>query len=1091
MKHQQIIKKTIFLLLFILIAATKLLAQAAPYYENNIKEVRKNGLSVGITNTMNATDIENNIQNTIAGATSGALIIITGNKTNESAVIELNIPADIVVVWNAVSEGLSFDINGGGTFEVAYGGKIAVSSKNAIKVENGNVIVSGGEVILKTDGHVVQHFAAIYVTNGNVTVSAGEVSALRTDVNDSWHVSAIRVINGNVTVSGGKVSSFRNTSTIFLDNGNVRVTGGEISATGETVNGLFTNNCYAIRIENDGTVAVTGGSVSASGAVTWNCAIIIGWGLAAYYTGTCISDDFDVWYTNYGIIVEVDLLAIPSAYHETTNGLTRTEGGALSNTWWDTSGDTPLIHFAFGSYAYSVPWMGLESVEPVEYAVRHRETGDLFKTISEAITAVKGAGHNTFTLEVIGDVTETSHVIIGSEEVTIVGAEGAHTVTFASAQPSYKFSVEGGGSLTLGEGTTANFLTILHALNVTDGEIHVNDGILLKGYTALSLSGTKTNGTISGGRIEGGITALNMSKGAQLQEISGGVFTGTQEAVHLSDAGTKIHKISGGIFEQTDANITLHGQAVFVQNESQIDEITGGYFEAVRSNAMIVIRGGRVGEISGGEFVARNTYDTDGKRNAVVRIDSDWTYPVKASIGTVSGGYFTGAHFGMLTITGSSIGSEIDKITGGIFEATVALQNDVNCIINEITGGTIIGTQGMLNAGRIGKIGEQANITGKTSYAIFNYSGGQIDEISGGTMRSSGNNGIANAGTIKLISGGTIIGHWSAINCDGMNKGKIEKITNGVFWGKNDVAIQLASNLFLEPELNANKGLGRYWGNNGVIFNDDNLVTFPGNYQMSTKTEAVEGIEEIKFKYLTLPFTATIEGTVFPFVHYEGADEFNQLFAITVSLKPVPADVSSEAAFEKLLAETPLYPPVNAIYYDGTVFVPGTPKYPGTLGHFDNFGLPIDFQDAIGVEYHASDSEILGQEEEPATIEGMTLGVFLIEGVDPGDYILEIKRAGYIVRWAKIKVNADEPVQHFGHRELIPGDINESLKIDAQSATKLLFKKGIYYGHKDYVPEYDLNADGYIDSYDYYLLQKYINFRFYHYEDTMNWLNEY
>ena len=236
-------------------------------------------------------------------------------------------------------------------------------------------------------------------------------------------------------------------------------------------------------------------------------------------------------------------------------------------------------------------------------------------------------------------------------------------------------------------------------------------------------------------------------------------------------------------------------------------------------------------------------------------------------------------------------------------------------------------------------------------------------------------------------------------------------------------------------------------------------------------------------------YRATLMGTIFPYVYYEGADSFNEQFSIAVSLKPVPTDISSESAFEDLLAEIPSYPTVNAIYYDGTIFVPGTPKSPGTLGQFNNYGLPVNFPEAIGKPHGESNSALLEEEEQPDIVEGATVGLFVIENVAPGNYILEIKRDGYMVRWAKIKVNAEESVQHFGHRELIPGDIGSLLKIDDQGASELLLKKGFYFGHKDYVPEYDLNADGYIDSYDYYLLQKYINFRFYHYEDTKEWIN--
>ena len=100
-----------------------------------------------------------------------------------------------------------------------------------------------------------------------------------------------------------------------------------------------------------------------------------------------------------------------------------------------------------------------------------------------------------------------------------------------------------------------------------------------------------------------------------------------------------------------------------------------------------------------------------------------------------------------------------------------------------------------------------------------------------------------------------------------------------------------------------------------------------------------------------------------------------------------------------------------------------------------------------------------------------------------------------MVRWAKVKVKDNELLQTLGHREIIPGflitnDEPTYLKIFDNDAEELrtLIKKGIYYGLPEYDPKYDLNADGFIDSYDYYLLQKYIDFMYEHYKETEGWL---
>jgi hypothetical protein len=642
-----------------------------------------------------AADIQTEMQGILGSASSGDTVTVTGNKTGEDAEISLNIPAGVTVVWGAVSEGLSFSTDGGGTFEVPRFGSITVAGKNAINVDNGHVVISGGEV----------------TTN-------------RTYLDYAWWRSAIYVNKGTVTVTDGKVSAFSNAAAVEIVDGDLRMSGGELSVTDVDISqfGFSMGFCYTIRIRHYGTVAITGGQVIAEGVESDGNYLAINFdqcGLAAYLQGTCIGG-FDMYaYPAYGIIVEVDSPGIPAEYDGTHNGLQRQAGGAIAEAWWDTTGATPYLHFEHNSwFDFSVPWGSSVPSGPAAHPVRLAETGELFDTLSEAIAAAEGYGYSTYTLEVIGDVTETGNVVIPSD-VTIVGAEGQHTVTFSPppAGQTFKISVEGGGQLTLGDGTNANLLTILQTVEVTEGTIDVKDGVSLKSDSnaALLLSGPNADGTISGGHFEATGTsavALSLENGATLSEISGGTFTGRIDAVHLSDAGTKIDKISGGAFYQTDPNVTLHGHALFVQDNAQIGEISGGYFEATRGSAMVVIRGGWVDEISGGEFVATSTggYGPPDTRNAAVRIEGETAL---TGIGTISGGHFRGTNFGMLVIRRNSE-ARIDKITGGTFAGTVALQNDVGCVINEISGGQMIGEQGMLNAGQIGKISENADIVGDT-----------------------------------------------------------------------------------------------------------------------------------------------------------------------------------------------------------------------------------------------------------------------------------------------------------------------------------------------------------------------------------------
>ena len=233
--------------------------------------------------------------------------------------------------------------------------------------------------------------------------------------------------------------------------------------------------------------------------------------------------------------------------------------------------------------------------------------------------------------------------------------------------------------------------------------------------------------------------------------------------------------------------------------------------------------------------------------------------------------------------------------------------------------------------------------------------------------------------------------------------------------------------------------------------------------------------------------TTCVTGTVFPFVRWNH-DPIDRLFPVTVSLKPVPSP-SSKNPLKEVRDEKPLYT-TEAVYYDGSVFVPNTPKTPGIVGALGNFGLPIRWKEAIGVQENATATEILNKGEKPLTVNGTTLGLFTIENVKKGEYILEIKREGFVTRWANIIVNDDEPVFYVGHRELIPGDINNDFLVNQLDAAQMKRYIGgdFLNPSTNYNPKYDFNADGKVDQLDYNLILKFNGFWYYHYDDTSKWI---
>ena len=808
--------------------------------------------------------ITKEIQLLLDSALPGDVVRVGGTKNNEINEISLRIYADMSVVWAAESRGLSLDIRGPGAFEVTEGGKIEVTGKDAITAEW-----------------------------GHVTVSGGEVSVLRANINDWEYRNAIMITGvGEFTMTAGKVSAFRNASAVYLEWGDVRVSGGELSVTGETTsNGISTGSCYTIRIENRGTAAITGGKVIATGAITYNQPVTIGWGLIAYLDGTCVNDPgfepFGVWYSYYGAAVGIQDWAVP--VNGTQDGMIKPIYGGIvtvDQVFWDTTDPIPQICFSYNGYEFAIPWVLPEGPAGPPHDHPVGLNGALtFDTLHEAIAEAASLGLGSYTINIVGDVTEPGPVTI-DRDVTILGDGWPRTVTLT---PGASIAVVSGGSLTLGDAglhrllVTGNYNTVV----VTDGSVTVNGGVILRASSAnaaaLLLSGSDAHGDIAGGRFEGNI-CVALEKGAKLATISGGRFIAREHAVYLTGAGTQIDHISGGDFYQTES---VYGHTVLVQNGAHIGEIADGYFEAVKGVALTILNGATVGTISGGAFTAppKGTMATDG-RNAAVWIQNG-SETSNTGIDKISGGHFFGSHFGVITMTsGSYAGSYINTITDGLFEGVVGLQNDVRGKIGTISGGTFKANQGMLNVGTIDLICKgivDPLFQGNNSYGIFNYYTnstiyGEIHEISGGWIEGR-DYGIANASIIDLISGGTFIGNWYAISCDGLSKGFIGMITDGVFWGKNDVCLRLSyrndndgtndNRLILEPLLETSKdiaGIGRYQGGDGRIFNDVSRVKFPeydtnNTYRMSKDDDQKDDVADIsatKFKYLTFYNTVTV-----------------------------------------------------------------------------------------------------------------------------------------------------------------------------------------------------------------------------------------
>jgi hypothetical protein len=234
---------------------------------------------------------------------------------------------------------------------------------------------------------------------------------------------------------------------------------------------------------------------------------------------------------------------------------------------------------------------------------------------------------------------------------------------------------------------------------------------------------------------------------------------------------------------------------------------------------------------------------------------------------------------------------------------------------------------------------------------------------------------------------------------------------------------------------------------------------------------------------ITVSFNCfTVAGTVFPFVHEEGDDAFNSLFLVTVKLFAVPALDNGDPIDQLLWYNTPLHI-TRAIYYDGTEFIQGTPKHPGTLNAFNNPGVPIDWSQVDKTPGTIDNTILTGVGDMPTS----KIGLYKFEAVGEGEYILEISRQGYLTRWAKVIITEDGVL---GHREILPGDVNGSLDIDAHDLSTTNNKMSSYGGTK-YDPKYDFNADGSVFFEDRSTVRNNFNVSIYLYQDVLDWLMSY
>jgi len=223
----------------------------------------------------------------------------------------------------------------------------------------------------------------------------------------------------------------------------------------------------------------------------------------------------------------------------------------------------------------------------------------------------------------------------------------------------------------------------------------------------------------------------------------------------------------------------------------------------------------------------------------------------------------------------------------------------------------------------------------------------------------------------------------------------------------------------------------------------------------------------------------TIQGTIFPFVH-TGNPDFDALFPVIVKLHAVP--IGTGKFFDPLVAikrSRALHTTI-ATYYDGTNYIPGTPKNPGTIGATNNPGELINWKNYLGKTQGAvDDTPVTGHGDIPTA----PVGMYKFENVVPGQYVLEISRKGFISRYFSFSVD--------DHKELLAGDVNGDETVGILDLSIIRTKQPAIYGTPGYDPRFDLNGDGVINSRDNSIIFNNMGANPEIYQDTKEWIESY
>jgi hypothetical protein len=224
-------------------------------------------------------------------------------------------------------------------------------------------------------------------------------------------------------------------------------------------------------------------------------------------------------------------------------------------------------------------------------------------------------------------------------------------------------------------------------------------------------------------------------------------------------------------------------------------------------------------------------------------------------------------------------------------------------------------------------------------------------------------------------------------------------------------------------------------------------------------------------------------GTIFPFVHTND-DEYNNLFVTTAKLfNPPPSGTVDKVNY--LRKQIPVQT-VHVTYYDceNGDYIIGAPLNPGFMGATNNPGLPIQWSLYNISVTGTTDTQTITTATDCPTSH---IGKYNFENIPAGDYILEISRPGFLIRYGEVEVGGIAN-DYLGHREILGGDVNGDGIVNAKDLSAIRPKMGAY-GSALYNLLYDFDGNKVINSADINIIRLIYETPINIYEDTHIWLS--